>query len=343
MCESEQSMREHGKERALFAAVNSGEGFKSFYDDIFSSKKLLRRYLIKGGAGSGKSTLMHILGCLDSPTSGSYRLHGRDVSRLSGKELARVRGAEIGFVFQGFQLIPRLTALENVEYPLMLRGVPEAKRRQMALDALDMVRLARRKDHRPSQLSGGQQQRVSIARALCYSPALLLCDEPTGALDESSRDEVLALLEELHDSGHTIVVITHEMSVIQEICDRVAIIDGGLIAEEGTVEEIFRNPKTKIGQELVLHEGTNREAYTGKLPFCYRLVFKGGSENEPVLGQMMIETKGVANILAANTRTIDDEAFGQMVLQFPEEKELRETMIKYLRDRGVVVEEVEYV
>ena len=117
----------------------------------------------------------------------------------------------------------------------------------------------------------------------------------------------------------------------------------GLIAEEGTVEEIFRNPKTKIGQELVLHEGANREAYTGRLPYCYRLVFKGGSENEPVLGQMMIDTKGLVNILAANTRTIDDEAFGQMVLQFPEEKELRETMIQYLKDRGVVVEEVEYV
>ena len=159
----------------------------------------------------------------------------------------------------------------------------------------------------------------------------------------NKRLNSLESYDEFERLGITIVVITHEMSVIQEICDRVAIIDGGLIAEEGTVEEIFRNPKTKIGQELVLHEGTNREAYTGRLPYCYRLVFKGGSENEPVLGQMMIETKGLVNILAANTRTIDDEAFGQMVLQFPEEKELRETMIQYLKDRGVVVEEVEYV
>lgn len=133
---------------------------------------------------------------------------------------------------------------------------------------------------------------------------MLLCDEATSALDPNTTAGVLSLLKDINTRlGITIVVITHEMSVIQEICDRVAIIDGGLIAEEGGVEEIFRAPKTKIGQELVMHEGTNREAYTGKLPYSYRLVFKGGSENEPVLGQMMIELKNVVNILAANTRT----------------------------------------
>ena len=159
-----------------------------------------------------------------------------------------------------------------------------------------------------------------------------------------SSDCMIPLLKDINTRlGITIVVITHEMSVIQEICDRVAIIDGGLIAEEGGVEEIFRAPKTKIGQELVMHEGTNREAYTGKLPYSYRLVFKGGSENEPVLGQMMIELKNVVNILAANTRTIENQAFGQMLVQFPEEKEIRQKMIQYLTDRGVEVEEVEYV
>ena len=169
-------------------------------------------------------------------------------------------------------------------------------------------------------------------------------DEPTSALDPNTTAGVLSLLKDINTRlGITIVVITHEMSVIQEICDRVAIIDGGLIAEEGGVEEIFRAPKTKIGQELVMHEGTNREAYTGKLPYSYRLVFKGGSENEPVLGQMMIELKNVVNILAANTRTIENQAFGQMVVQFPEEKEIRQKMIQYLTDRGVEVEEVEYV
>lgn len=182
-----------------------------------------------GASGSGKSTLMHIIGCLDLPTFGHYLLDGVDVSSLRADELCRIRREKIGFVFQGFQLFQKLTALENVEYPLMLRGVPEAKRRQMALDALDMVRLARRKDHRPSQLSGGQQQRVAMARALCYQPRLLLCDEPTGALDPSSRDDMLSLFDALHQDGHTIVLITHDLGVAARAQTRYQVADGHLI------------------------------------------------------------------------------------------------------------------
>ncbi|MBP3541732.1 MAG: ABC transporter ATP-binding protein [Clostridia bacterium] len=182
-----------------------------------------------GASGSGKSTLMHIIGCLDSPTFGHYFLDGVDVSSLRADELCRIRREKIGFVFQGFQLFQKLTALENVEYPLMLRGVPEAKRRQMALDALDMVRLARRKDHRPSQLSGGQQQRVAMARALCYQPRLLLCDEPTGALDPASRDDMLSLFDALHQDGHTIVLITHDLGVAARAQTRYQVTDGHLI------------------------------------------------------------------------------------------------------------------
>ena len=229
----------------------------------------------------------------------------------------------MGMIFQQFHLLMQRTALDNVCFPMEISGVPKAKAKERAKELLELVGLADRMESYPAQLSGGQKQRVAIARAL-----------PT----------VLSLLKDINTRlGITIVVITHEMSVIQEICDRVAIIDGGLIAEEGGVEEIFRAPKTKIGQELVMHEGTNREAYTGKLPYSYRLVFKGGSENEPVLGQMMIELKNVVNILAANTRTIENQAFGQMLVQFPEEKEIRQKMIQYLTDRGVEVEEVEYV
>ena len=168
---------------------------------------------IVGPRGSGKSTLMHLIGCLDTPTSGSYRLDGVDVARMNAKQLCQVRREKIGFVFQGYQLLKKLTALENVAFPLMLRGVPLPKREAAAMEALHRVGLSQRAQHLPSQLSGGQQQRVSIARALCYSPALLLCDEPTGALDESSRNEVLALLGELHENGHTILVITHDPCV----------------------------------------------------------------------------------------------------------------------------------
>jgi putative ABC transport system ATP-binding protein len=168
---------------------------------------------IVGPSGSGKSTLMHLIGCLDAPTSGRYRLDGEDVAGFSDRDLTRVRREKIGFVFQGYQLLKKLNALENVAFPLMLRGVPLRRREQLAMDALDKVGLTARARHLPSQLSGGQQQRVAMARALCYSPQLLLCDEPTGALDETSRDEVLELLSELHGKGHTIVVITHDPCV----------------------------------------------------------------------------------------------------------------------------------
>ena len=300
-------------------------------------------YGIIGMSGAGKSTLVRCINLLERPTGGKVYLDGVELTALNEKELREQR-RHMGMIFQQFHLLMQKTALENVCFPMEISGVPKAQAKARAKELLELVGLADRTESYPSQLSGGQKQRVAIARALATEPKVLLCDEATSALDPNTTAGVLKLLKDINERlGITIVVITHEMSVIQEICDRVAIIDGGLIAEEGTVEEIFRNPKTKIGQELVLHEGANREACTGRLPYCYRLVFKGGSENEPVLGQMMIETKGLVNILAANTRTIDDEAFGQMVLQFPEEKTLRETMIQYLRDRGVVVEEVEYV
>lgn len=185
---------------------------------------------IVGPSGSGKSTLMHLIGCLDTPTAGRYRLDGVDVAGLNQKALCRVRQEKIGFVFQGYQLLKKLTALENVAFPLMLRGVPAKKREAAAMEALERVGLSQRARHLPSQLSGGQQQRVSIARALCYSPALLLCDEPTGALDTGSRDEVLSLLWELHTHGHTIVVITHDPAVAAH-GERRYRVDGGRVEE----------------------------------------------------------------------------------------------------------------
>lgn len=166
---------------------------------------------LTGASGSGKSTLMHLLGCLDTPTEGRYWLDGMDVSHMDAQALCQVRREKIGFVFQGVQLLQKLNALDNVAFPLMLRGMGEQERRRVALDALDKVGLRHRAAHRPCELSGGQQQRVAMARALCYNPRLLLCDEPTGALDEENRDEMLALFDALHTSGHTIVLITHDL------------------------------------------------------------------------------------------------------------------------------------
>jgi len=186
---------------------------------------------IMGPSGSGKSTLMNLLGCLDIASDGQYLLGGVDVSSLDDRQLAKVRNKQIGFVFQSFNLIPRMTALANVELPLIYGGVKSAERRRLALEALDMVGLADRVDHRPQALSGGQQQRVAIARALVTSPTIVLADEPTGNLDSQSTDDVLSILDSLSRAGRTIVVITHEDNVGEHAARVVSIRDGRLVSD----------------------------------------------------------------------------------------------------------------
>ncbi|HEY2675096.1 MAG TPA: ABC transporter ATP-binding protein [Rugosimonospora sp.] len=186
---------------------------------------------IMGSSGSGKSTLMNILGCLDIPTGGRYLLDGVDVSRLSDRQLALVRNRRIGFVFQSFNLIPRTTALANVELPLAYAGVRGAERRRRALAALELVGLADRGRHEPNQLSGGQQQRVAVARALVTAPALVLADEPTGNLDSKATMDVLGVLDQLNRSGRTIVLITHEPEVAENARRLIRLVDGRIIED----------------------------------------------------------------------------------------------------------------
>jgi putative ABC transport system ATP-binding protein len=183
---------------------------------------------IMGPSGSGKSTLMNLIGCLDTPSKGSYLLNGKQVSEMNDDELARIRNEEIGFVFQTFNLLPRATALHNVELPLIYAGMPSKDRQQRALEALGKVELTDRKTHRPNELSGGQRQRVAIARALVNNPSILLADEPTGNLDSKTGEEIMGLFARLHETGNTIVLVTHEADIAARAHRAIHIRDGNV-------------------------------------------------------------------------------------------------------------------
>lgn len=181
---------------------------------------------IIGQSGSGKSTFMNMLGCLDIPTSGKYYLNGTDVSTMTDSQLSTIRNKEIGFIFQGFNLIANLTAIENVELPLIYRGIDKKTRRDLAKEALEMVGLGKRMDHKPAEMSGGQQQRVAIARAIAAKPPVILADEPTGNLDTASSKEILDILKDLHEGGRTVILITHDNGIAQQAKRVVRIMDG---------------------------------------------------------------------------------------------------------------------
>ena len=192
---------------------------------------------IMGPSGSGKSTLMNMIGCLDTPSAGEYWLNGHRVSELGDDELARIRNREIGFVFQTFNLLPRATALHNVELPLVYAGKPSKQRKELASEALRRVQLGDRMDHRPNELSGGQRQRVAIARALVNQPSILLADEPTGNLDSTTSEEIMGLFEELHTQGQTVVLVTHEHDIAMHAGRQIHL-------KDGRVERDFQTERT---------------------------------------------------------------------------------------------------
>lgn len=212
---------------------NPGENEVRALDHVSVSIEEGEFVAIIGQSGSGKSTLMNMLGCLDVPTSGLYRLHGHDVSDLNDDELSDIRNREIGFIFQGFNLIPNLTALENVELPLIYRGVNKRTRMELSRKALEKVGLGHRIDHKPSEMSGGQQQRVAIARAIAQAPPVILADEPTGNLDSNSSKEIMGILKDLHSEGRTVILITHDNDIAAQAKRVIKIRDGHIEEDSG--------------------------------------------------------------------------------------------------------------
>ena len=221
--------------RDVCKIYNPGENEVRALDHVNVSVEEGEFVAIIGQSGSGKSTLMNILGCLDVPTSGTYMLHGQDVSGFSDNELSDVRNREIGFIFQGFNLIQNLTALENVELPLIYRGVSRAKRLALAKEALAGVGLAGRMEHKPAEMSGGQQQRVAIARAIAQAPPIILADEPTGNLDSGSTKEIMEIMKTLNKEGRTVILITHDNEIAAQ-AERIIKIKDGHIESDSAID-----------------------------------------------------------------------------------------------------------
>ena len=215
--------------KKVYKIYNPGESELHALDGISLQIKEGEFIAIIGQSGSGKSTLMNIIGCLDIPTSGEYLLKDKNVSTMSDRSLSEIRNKEIGFIFQGFNLIPSLDSLENVELPLIYRGISKSTRRKLAIDALIRVGLQSRLHHKPSQMSGGQQQRVAIARAIASSPSIILADEPTGNLDSKSGEDIMKILIELNELGKTVILITHDNKIAEKSKKILRIMDGKIV------------------------------------------------------------------------------------------------------------------
>ena len=297
-------------------------------------------YGIIGMSGAGKSTLVRCINMLEKPTEGEVLINGQNLCTMSEKEL-RLQRRDITMIFQQFNLLMQRTCLKNVCFPMEISGVNKAAAQKRAMELLDLVGLPDKANAYPAQLSGGQKQRVAIARALATDPKVLLCDEATSALDPNTTHSILQLISDINKRlGITAIVITHQMSVIEEICSRVAILDGGVVVEEGAVKDIFANPQTDAAKRLVFpssdvsveHLKTNR---------VIRVTFNGGTSYEPLVASLAIDCGVKVNILGAETKNVNGQAFGYMLLGLPESEVEAKKALAYIRSRdGVSAEEV---
>ena len=300
-------------------------------------------YGIIGMSGAGKSTLVRSINMLERPTSGKIVIDGRDMAALSEAELRAAR-RDITMIFQGFNLLMQRTCQRNVAFPLELAGMKRSDAMKRAAELLELVGLGDKLKNYPSQLSGGQQQRVAIARALATKPKILLCDEATSALDPQSTQSILGLIRDIHDRlGITVIVITHQMSVVEQICTRVAILDGGEVAEEGKVSEVFAAPQSQAAKRLVYPEGYEQPVVRFDEGKMLRVVFNGAKATKtPLIAQMALDCGITASILGASTKGIGEKAYGNMLLGIPGgDTELQRAM-DYLRSiPDIFVEEVD--
>ena len=302
-------------------------------------------YGIIGMSGAGKSTLVRCMNFLEIPSEGNVLIDGKSLSEFSPKELRKER-EKIGMIFQHFNLLMQKNVLENVCFPLYIQGKKKAEARAKALELLEIVGLADRAKAYPAQLSGGQKQRVALARALASDPQILLCDEATSALDPQTTSSILELLQDINQKfGITIVIITHQMSVVREICTHVAIMKDGEVKEQGLVEEIFSHPKSQVAKELISKDSgndveskklTQSEIQDGEI---VRIVFSENSAFEPVIANLILTFNEPVNILKANTKNVGGVAKGEMILQFMSDSTNVPEMKKFLTERGLEIGE----
>ena len=293
-----------------------------------------------GMSGAGKSTLVRSINYLERPSDGSVSIDGVDLWSLSEKDLRKKR-ANIGMIFQNFNLLEQKNVIDNICFPLEISGVKRREARKRAEELLELVKLEDKKKAYPSQLSGGQKQRVAIARALATNPEILLCDEATSALDPQTTTSILDLIKEINkELSITVVVITHQMSVVTDLCKKVAIIDSGRLVEVGDVIDIFENPKSDAARELLSGKKI-RYSPVDHLDGArrIRIVFRENSSYEPVIANVILKTQIPVNILKADTRNVAGKAVGEMILGLPEDVGAQNEIIQYLIDAGLLVEE----
>lgn len=303
---------------------------------------------IIGMSGAGKSTLVRCMNFLEVPTSGRVLIRGKSLADFSEKEL-RAQRQQIGMIFQHFNLLMQKSVLENVCFPLYIQGKRKKEARERAVKLLELVDLKDKVNAYPSQLSGGQKQRVAIARALASDPKILLCDEATSALDPQTTSSILELLKNINRRfGITIVIITHQMSVVREICNRVAIMKEGVVEEEGLVSEIFTHPRSQVARELIRKDrgqDVDSDAMLSR-PLIQsgekiRIVFSENSAFEPVISNLILTFKEPVNILKADTKNVGGVAKGEMILEIPADSKHAEEMKAYLREHGLDLEEAD--